>query len=77
MPVEDHPTHESTKKSGRQPGCWDRPPLQHGFWAQDGWIMLNGVIGHSPNWVWVRHSMTTKCQSDFAHCAGCSEYREP
>jgi len=56
--------------------CWNnRSPVEAGHWAQDGWKMNGSCEGESPNWVWVSHTMTTECQSDYPGCAGCKDFK--
>ena len=61
----------------KRPNCYNsRTAPAGGYWAQDGWTMLDGVAGSTPNWVWIStEKMTTECQSDFPGCAGCKDFK--
>lgn len=79
MPVADHPVHESTKREDNRPSCWNaRKPTRPGYWAQDGWDHsgIEGFNGSNPLWVFIHHTMTTECQSDFPGCAGCKDFNQ-
>jgi hypothetical protein len=85
MPVEDHPVHDSTRRVGKRPGCWDRPPLTPGFWAQDGWETREQFIPlpdsgmtiliAQPKMAWIPHVQSTDCKSDYQECIGCTNYQ--
>ena len=45
MPVEDHPVHEKTKKTGEEkPGCYNRTGFAKGYYAPDRVYRPDGTI---------------------------------
>lgn len=51
MSVPDHPIHESTRKRGEHPPCWNaRKPFEAGFYAPDR-LYLGGRWIASTRWV--------------------------
>lgn len=76
MPVADHPTHESTKKVGNRPGCWDRPPLKEFLFVKDGFRIADIGTGHVLDYKVIYHTMSTDCKSNLPECRGCCNYQE-
>jgi hypothetical protein len=75
MPVEDHPVHDSTRRVGKRPGCWDRPPLKKFLWVKDGFRLAEGDAGHVLDYRIIPHAMSTDCKSDYQECVGCTNYQ--
>ncbi len=77
-PVEDHPIHESTRKHGINPPCWNnRKPFKPGYYAEDRYYQSDGQWSRIKKWV--PHKMTTECQqpgTGYTPDAGCVNCKE-
>ena len=69
--------HEKTKDTEHY-GCFNREPLQKGYWAKDGFRMEQheGVMYGVQQYKWVEHTLRTKCRSyslweTDPKCVGC------
>ena len=56
-------------------GCHSKP-RSDGYLALDGWKMNESCEGESPNWIYIRDTMSRECrydrQREDAKCEGCN-----
>ena len=74
MPVEDHPVHEKTKKTGEEkPGCYNRTGFAKGYYAPDRVYLPDGtfyVVQVYLKTSWIDYE---RCpNSDYEECRGCT-----
>lgn len=74
MPVEDHPVHEKTKKTGEEkPGCYNRTGFAKGYYAPDRVYRSDGtfyVVQVYLKTSWIDYE---RCpNSDYEECRGCT-----
>ena len=74
MPVEDHPVHEKTKKTGEEkPGCYNRTGFSKGYYAPDRVYRPDGtfyVVQVYLKTSWIDYE---RCpNSDYEECEGCN-----
>lgn len=62
MPVEDHPVHDSVKRTQPRAGCYNRTGFAPGRWVMDGTLKR-----------WLPHTASKKCRQILAlpECEGC------
>lgn len=74
MPVEDHPVHEKTKKTGEEkPGCYNRTGFAKGYYAPNRRYRPDGTFFTCVEFIkteWIEYE---RCpNSDYEECRGCT-----